>query len=97
MKTTVKILFWICILAIGITWHPFKKNNDFAIYNLSDFQLDKHSHHYLLLKNVKRDTIYKDEYIKGPFKSIMKAHNSNQTEHYGELHYLPIVRKNHGN
>ncbi|MDG2348875.1 MAG: hypothetical protein P8L77_05375 [Gammaproteobacteria bacterium] len=65
------------------------------------YKTDTTYQQYLLLKKHNIDTIYGDMDIKGPFLSVIEAHQTNLEKqndaYYRELHYLPIVRKNHAN
>ena len=101
MKKFCISLFWTSLILVAFIWHPFKPINKFYIYKLTHYKIDTTYQQYLLLKKNTNDTIYDDMDIKGPFQSIVEAHQTSLEKQnnafYGELHYLPIVRKNHAN
>ncbi len=101
MLRSLHICLWLTLLGLAFLWHPFKTKYPYTIYNLSQFQKDTINHQYLLLKNNYNDTIYNDEYVKGPFQSVMQAYQqdaSNQKQAlFRHIHFIPIVRKHYGN
>lgn len=101
MKKISIFVFWVSFILIAFLWHPFKPTNPFYIYKLNDYTTDSSYQQYLLLKKDTVDTIYNDMNINGPFTSYIDAHQKSLEQqnnaYYGELHYLPIVRKDHAN
>lgn len=101
MKKIFTATFWIMIMICALFWHPFKQTDKYFIYKLTNFNKHESHHQYLLLKNKTSTPIYNDMNIKGPFDSVIQAHQSeNEIQNdafYGELHYLPIVRKHYAN
>ena len=101
MKKIITLLFWMALLIIGVFWHPFSPDTKNYIYQLKNFKKSDSHKQYLLLKNEQSIPIYNDMNIKGPFESVIKAHQSIETHQVGntsgELHYLPIVRKQYAN
>lgn len=101
MKKICISFFCTSLILISFIWHPFKPMNQFYIYKLINYKMDATYQQYLLLKKNTDDTIYDDMDIRGPFTSIVEAHQTSLEKqndaYYGELRYLPIVRKNHAN
>lgn len=94
-------LLWFIPIILGLVWHPFLPSQKVYIYQLENFKKSNIHKQYLLLKNEDADPIYKDMNIIGPFESVIKAHQAIHSHQvgttYGELHYLPIVRKHYAN
>ena len=101
MKKILYLAFWITPIFVGLFWHPFEQEQKNYIYKLKHFEKNNIHQQYLLLKNNASNPIYNDMNVKGPFESVIKAHQSIEKYQvgsiYGELHYLPIVRKHYAN